>query len=95
MKNKGRKKYPKFAQDELDLHGFTRAEANEEVWSFLMRAEEKGFKRVLIVTGRGLHSENGGVLKKHVQKLLDEEKYFYKNAKITEGGEGAIDIYLE
>ena len=42
----------------LDLHGFSLDEANKKVESFLNDCFENSVYKVLIVTGKGLHSQN-------------------------------------
>ena len=97
MKNK-KKKYNKYLQDvqlELDLHGFTKQEARSEVLNFLNEAKSSGNSKVRIITGKGLHSEyNRGVLKECVESILEEEYFEYCDAKINEGGSGALDVKI-
>ena len=57
-------------QDELDLHGFTSAEAELELEKFLIQSKKRGLKKVLIVHGKGNHSPNGPVLKETVYTYL-------------------------
>ena len=42
----------------LDLHGFTLDEANKKVESFLIDCFNQEVSKVIIVTGKGLHSQN-------------------------------------
>ena len=97
MKNKKIKqnKYPQAIQDELDLHELTKEEAKEEVLDFLSEARSKGHDRIRIITGKGIHSENNqGVLNKYVRSILSKENLEYCEAKMNEGGSGAIDVKL-
>ncbi|MCK5413011.1 MAG: Smr/MutS family protein [Candidatus Pacebacteria bacterium] len=88
-------KYIQTVQDEIDLHGLTKDEAREEVLSFVDEARMKNYNRIRIITGKGLHSENGrGVLRGFVQSLLEKQNLKYSDAKIDEGGSGAIEIDL-
>ena len=76
MKNKkiSINKYQPKIDAELDLHGLTQREAEGEVWDFLSEAEEKEYLKVRIITGKGLHSENGeGVLKSLVIGILRQK----------------------
>lgn len=80
---------------ELDLHMLTRQQAEIELYDFLQKCGELGFGKVRIITGRGLHSENRqSVLKPFVQEILKKEKLRFRDAKINEGGAGAIDVWL-
>jgi len=85
-------KYEKTAKQVLDLHNFTKREAEKSVLEFLNTAEERGYDLVRIITGKGLHSESGPVLRDFVVELLREQGYDFKFSKISEGGEGAIDV---
>ena len=88
-------KYLQTVQMELDLHGLTKEETREEVLDFLSEANLKGYNKIRIITGKGIHSEdNRGVLKEYVQSMLDEKGLKYTDAKINEGGSGAINIEL-
>lgn len=88
-------KYYQKPEAELDLHAMTKDEAYGEVCDFLKEAENFGYKKVRIITGKGLHSENGtGVLNAYVKNILDEGGYRYANAKYNEGGLGALDVML-
>ena len=62
-------------QRSLDLHGKTAAEARALVHGFLRQAHSDGLEKVLIVHGKGLHSEGGdSVLKRTVQDVLRESR---------------------
>ncbi len=87
-------KYPRVVKDELDLHQYIRREAKDAVLSFLNISQERGYDLVRIITGKGLHSEEGPVLRDYVLDLLDKNGYEHSFAKIREGGEGAIDVKL-
>lgn len=80
---------------ELDLHMLTRVQAEPELYEFLDRSHFLGFYKVRIITGKGLNSENRqSVLKPFVQEILKKEKLRFRDAKINEGGAGAIDVWL-
>lgn len=87
-------KYPQIAQNTLDLHNYTQEEAKKAVGDFLDESEQAGYKIVRIIVGKGIHSEKGPILGNFVRNLLDEGNYDYNDAKVNEGGEGAIDIRL-
>ena len=94
----------------LDLHGFSLIEANKEVKKFIIESFDNGYKKLLIVTGKGLRSksydnpyvsEQLSVLKYAIPEYIkNDENLNYKISKITqadpqEGGEGAISIFLK
>ncbi|MCK5084041.1 MAG: Smr/MutS family protein [Candidatus Pacebacteria bacterium] len=94
-KKEKKNKYPQTIQAELDLHGLTKEESREEIFDFLSEANSKGYNKIRIITGKGIHSENNqGVLNRYVRSILIEENLEYCEAKINEGGSGAIDVKL-
>ena len=94
----------------LDLHGLALDEANKVIKRFINEASKKKYKKLLIVTGKGLRSkvyndpyrsEQMGVLKysvpefiKNSEDLLTKIKRISK-ADIKDGGEGAFYIFLK
>lgn len=62
------------AQEELDLHGYTRDEAAVRIENFILTAHGKGFRTVRVITGKGLHSEGPAVLSQVAEKKLHELK---------------------
>lgn len=56
----------------LDLHGQTQAEAHRTLNLMLARAHRAGKRTVLVITGKGLGKEGGGVLRANVPRWLDE-----------------------
>ncbi len=94
----------------FDLHGFTLSGANQKVYELIFSCQEKGFSEILLITGKGLHSntdENTYVSKElskikfsvqeyiSSQKDLSDKVYSIKQASIAEGGEGALVINLK
>ena len=79
----------------LDLHGFTKKEAEEAFCSFLEESRERGFKKIKIITGQGWHNKDfQSILKPFIENILKEENYSYSDAKINDGGSGAIIVNL-
>jgi len=94
----------------LDLHGFALEEANKKVESFLIDCFDQKISKVIIVTGKGLHSQNYkdpyiskkfGILKNSVPEFIKNNPILMKiiksitDAEIADGGSGAIYIYLK
>ena len=94
----------------LDLHGFTLDEANKKVESFLIDCFNQKVSKVIIVTGKGLHSQNDkdpyiskkfGILKNSVPDFIKNNPNLMKKiksiteAEITDGGSGALYVYLK
>ena len=85
-------------QATLDLHGFTAREAEDRVRAFLAECRENGIRKISIITGKGLHSEDGvGVLRDTVMAVLDGSGAVSEccNAPVSAGGSGALWIILK
>jgi DNA-nicking Smr family endonuclease len=93
-----RKKNNKYAQNAeavLDLHGFTINEAEQELEDFLSEAKSNNWHRLRIITGKGINSPDGQArLKPWLERYLSQKNYQFRQAKMTEGGEGAMDISI-
>jgi len=94
----------------LDLHGFSLIKANEIVKNFIIKSFNSGYKKLLIVTGKGLRSkshdnpylsEKLSVLKYSVPEYIKNDKNLNNKisrittADLKDGGEGAIYIFLK
>jgi len=85
-------------QDDLDLHGLTRAEAREAVAGFLRESVRRARRCVRIVHGKGLGSKNREpVLKGKVRVWLAqrEEVLAFCQAPAAHGGSGAVLVLLK
>ncbi|NNM54144.1 MAG: Smr/MutS family protein [Spirochaetales bacterium] len=85
------------AQEELDLHGLKRSEAQERLREFLKDAVDEHLTRLLIIHGKGLHSPQESVIPHLVR---DELAHFpwvqeYGDAERRLGGTGATWIKLK
>ncbi|MQY51954.1 DNA mismatch repair protein MutS [Rhodocyclus tenuis] len=84
-------------QGHLDLHGYTRHEAQEEVERFIDSALGAGQRCIRIVHGRGLGSPGReGVLRTLVKSWLARRRdvLAFCHAPPRDGGEGALWILL-
>ena len=94
----------------LDLHGFTLDEANNKVQEFINSSYLNNVKKLIIVTGKGLHSKNYenpyvskdlSILKYSVPEYINKNKNLMKKiielkeADIKDGGSGSFYIYLK
>ncbi len=94
----------------IDLHGYSLEEANKIIEKFLSNSYEKKIQKILVITGKGIHSEteNDPYVSKNLSKLKYSIPYFLKNnqnlkniileikeANIEDGGSGAFYIYLK
>ena len=94
----------------IDLHGHTLTGANEVIRDFIEHSYNNDYRKLIIVTGKGLHSENEkdpyiskdlGILKYSVPEYIKNNNDLMKlineikGAKIEDGGEGAFYIFLK
>ena len=94
----------------IDLHGFTLDQANNFIEEFIMKSHEENINKLIVVTGKGLHSQNEkdpyvskdlSILKYSVPEFILNNKKLMKiindiqDAKTEDGGEGAFYIFLK
>ena len=94
----------------LDLHGLSLNEANKIVKKFVIQSFEERYRKLLIITGKGLRSqihknpylsERMNVLKHSVPEFIkNDEDLFTKISRIStadlkDGGEGAFYIFFK
>ena len=93
-----------------DLHGYSLNQANKKINDLIHDSYETGVSKLIIVTGKGLHSENEkdpyiskefGILKYSVPEYIKKNQELMsliseiKDASIDHGGSGAFYIYLK
>ena len=83
----------------LDLHGLRQDEAQRALASFLRRAQQDGARVVIVVTGKGLSREEGGVLRRVVPIWLEAPQLRdvvigFGEAARHHGGEGALYVRI-
>jgi len=94
----------------IDLHGYTLDQANKLIERFIIKSYEEGANKLIVVTGKGLHSQNEkdpyvskqlSILKYSVPEFISKNKNLMNiineitDAKIEDGGEGAFYIFLK
>ena len=94
----------------IDLHGYTLDQANKFIESFIIKSYEENINKLIVVTGKGLHSQNEkdpyiskelSILKYSVPEFISKNKNLMNiileitDAKIKDGGEGAFYIFLK
>ena len=57
-KDKGYKKENYLKIKSIDLHGYTLESANKSIEKFIIDSYEQGVGKLIVVTGKGLHSNN-------------------------------------
>ena len=93
----------------FDLHGLSLDEANKRVKEIVKSCSEKNYKEILLITGKGLHSNQEDVYKSSdlnklrfsVPDFINSDPEISKlilsmvNPPYKEGGEGALLIKLK
>jgi DNA-nicking Smr family endonuclease len=81
----------------LDLHGKTRDEAWASMDEFFRLGRQQGLEKLLIIHGKGNHSEGEAVLKRVVQEYLERCAFAGESGQSTaaEGGSGATWVLLK
>jgi len=94
----------------FDLHGYSLKDANIKVEDIIKRSYEAGVKKLVLITGKGLHSQNEkdpytskdlGILKNSVPEFIKKNDNlmnkinYIDDADIEDGGSGAFYIYLK
>ncbi len=85
-------------QATLDLHGETQKDGTDMILSFLSECAANGLRKVSIITGKGLHSENGtGVLRETALSVLSSSPLVEEvsSAPLSKGGSGALWVILK
>ncbi len=103
-------KNKKISSKLCDLHGYSLDEANKKINDLIRNSYEAGISKLIIVTGKGLHSENEknpyiskdlGILKYSVPEYIENNQELMslindiKEASIEDGGSGAFYIYIK
>ena len=83
----------------LDLHGLRQAEAQRSLTAFLRRCQANGARIAIIVTGKGLTRDEGGVLRRVVPMWLEAPNLRdvvvgFGEAARHHGGEGALYVRI-
>ena len=96
-------------KNSIDLHGYTLEQANKSIYNFIINSFEEGINKIIVVTGKGLHSDNEknpyvsknlSILKYSVPEFIENNADLMKriielkDASIEDGGSGAFYIYL-
>ena len=94
----------------IDLHGYSLSDANTKVDRFINESFANGYKKLLIVTGKGLRSkvyddpyrsEKMSVLRYSIPEFIRSNKNLSDKinkitiANVKDGGDGAMYIFLK
>lgn len=107
-----RKQFQKMSRGKLvpeariDLHGMTLAQAHPALNSFILTSVSRGFRLVLVITGKGKDKDTGGPIPERKGALRHQVPQWLKmaplgsmvmqisEAHIRHGGGGAYYVYL-
>ncbi len=90
----------------IDLHGMTAAAAHTALISFLLRSHDQGMRLVLVITGKGRHTDDRGPIPQRVGILRQQLPHWISipplngivlqisEAHQRHGGSGAFYVYL-
>ncbi len=94
----------------FDLHGYSLDEANHKVEELINRSYENGIRKLILITGKGIHSDNNknpyvsknfGILKHSVPNYIKNNSNLMDkisnltDADVKDGGSGAFYIFLK
>lgn len=81
----------------IDLHGLTRNEAWDALEAFFQGSRCQGFEKVLVVHGKGNHSEGEAVLKKTVREFIERCPFAGESGhnSAAKGGSGVTWVVLK
>ena len=92
------------------MHGYSLQEANEKINSMIYDSYSEGVNKLLIITGKGLHSQNEkdpyvskdlGILKHSVPEYIKNNTELMsmisqiQDASTEDGGSGAFYVFLK
>jgi len=94
----------------IDLHGYTLEQANIVVENFIIKSYEEQISKLIIVTGKGIHSQNEkdpyvskdlSILKYSVPEFISKNINLMniindiQDASTEDGGSGAFYVFLK
>lgn len=83
----------------IDLHGLTQADAHPVLHAFIHRSFSRGFRTVLVITGKGRSAGSEGVLRRMVPLWLNQPELklmisAWDESSQNHGGQGALYVRL-
>ena len=105
-----KKNYKNLYTPKLDLHGLSLENANKVTKKFIIECGNKGFRKLIIITGKGLRSkkyedpyvsDKTSILKHSIPDYISNNPDLYNivdkisKADVKDGGDGAINVFLK
>ena len=81
--------------DHIDIHGLTRDEAWAALEQFFDKSHSRGLEKVLIIHGKGNHSQDKAVLKHFVREFIEKCPFAGESGQSNSGGSGTTWVLLK
>lgn len=80
----------------IDLHGMREAEAEAALGAFLEESMRRGLEKVLVITGKGLHSQGEPILGRAARRVLEASPYAgrFGFSEAADGGAGSLWVLI-
>ncbi len=85
-------KYPQEPDLILDFHGYTTFECKDELDALIAEGHTG---HIRIIVGKGRNSLEGPILPHFVRNYLTERRIRFNQSSLQNGGEGALEVFLE
>lgn len=84
-------KYKRIPEQVIDLHGHS-VRGTQAILEQVL--ETSAHSHVRIIVGKGTHSKSGAVLREFVKDFLFTKNIRFAQSKLSDGGEGSLEVYL-
>ena len=79
----------------IDIHGLTRDEAWEELQRFFDDARRQNMEKILVIHGKGIHSQGEAVLKRVMRDFIQTCPFAGESGQGKTGGSGVTWVLLK
>lgn len=82
----------------IDLHGLHQDEAEQQLHYFISDCKRRGYKKIMIIHGKGIHSADNAVLGELVRKFIERDNRCGTSGHPktqADGGSGATWVILK
>jgi DNA-nicking Smr family endonuclease len=84
-------KYARIPEQIIDLHGCTLKEVEAVLAQLLLH---RAYTHVRLIVGKGTHSKGRALVRDFTKEYLLTHNVRFAQSKLSEGGEGAIEVFL-
>lgn len=85
-------KYEQQPDEIIDLHGLS---VSESLRVLVETIECEELNHVRVIVGKGTHSPHGPVLRDAVKHFFVARNIRFSQSKLSDGGEGALEVFFE